>query len=85
MVVVGEAIVFEEPDPLPGLVIYDMARNGVDEGDHGLWTDADGVVHDLGPGRLDDIVDDVSLFDRNYPNGLVGFWIEDKGCKVGVP
>src|SRR6266550_434926 len=82
-VVVGEAIVFEEPDPLPTLIVYDIARNRVDECNHRLRTDAYGVVYDLSPGRLYDIVGDISLFDRDYPYGLVACRIEDERCKVG--
>ena len=83
MVVVGEAVVFEEPDPVQGLIVYDIARNRVNKRNHGFRTDADGVLYDLGPGRLDDIVDYVSLFDRNHPHGLVACRIEDERYKVG--
>lgn len=83
MVVVGEALVFEEPNPLPGLIVDDITWNRVNECNYRLRTHADGVVYDLGPGRLDDIIDDASLFDRNYPYGLVARWGQDKRCKVG--
>ena len=84
MVVVSQTVVFEEPDPLPGLIINDIARNGIHARYHGLRPDSDRKVDDLGPRRLNDFVDDVSLLDRNYPRSLVAGWREYQRHEVGI-
>ena len=82
-IIVGKAVIFEEPNPVTFLIVENIGGNRVREVVNRMRLHTNCEVHYLCLRRLRDVVDNVTFFYRDNPDSVSARWIEDKWRKVG--